>query len=201
MSAFHQDHRYPAYHLDNANLSEHLDHIQALLEFNGYRRTSGEVFLDWPDLGDILVPATEGDVEISVVWQNREGVRPEATVVAMQGESKVGECDGISCAHYTSAEEAQDWLFIISLWVEDDFQGKGLGAQLLLRTIEEMRGVGYRHGSISTDLSNHRAFLFYSNYGFRMVDWTYALTRRLPSPEQPAERLSEAQETGYRAFE
>ena len=38
---------------------------------------------------------------------------------------------------------------------------------------------GYRHGAISTAFDNDRAFLFYTNYGFRVVDWTYEFAREL----------------------
>lgn len=44
--AFSQGHRYRFYHFKNAFLSERLDHVQALLAFNGYGRSGGEVFLD-----------------------------------------------------------------------------------------------------------------------------------------------------------
>ena len=38
---------------------------------------------------------------------------------------------------------------------------------------------GYRHGAISTAFDNDRAFLFYTNHGFRVVDWTYEFAREL----------------------
>ena len=45
--AFSQDCRYRFYHFSHAYLSDALDQVQALLGFNGYRRSAGEVFLDW----------------------------------------------------------------------------------------------------------------------------------------------------------
>ena len=47
IDAFSQDSRYRFYHFQNAGLSDGLDHVQALLGFNGYQCCSGEVFLDW----------------------------------------------------------------------------------------------------------------------------------------------------------
>ena len=59
LQAFPQEHRYPFYHLKNACLSDHLDHVQALLGSSGYERIEGEVFLDWPDF-EPLEPAPAG---------------------------------------------------------------------------------------------------------------------------------------------
>jgi ribosomal protein S18 acetylase RimI-like enzyme len=38
---------------------------------------------------------------------------------------------------------------------------------------------GYRHGAISTAHDNDRAFLFYSNHGFCVADWTYEFSKKL----------------------
>ena len=75
--------------------------------------------------------------------------------------------------------EAQDYGFVNWLGVTEGYQGGGLGKWLLLRTRNEMLERGYRHTAISTAVSNHRAFLFYSNYGYRVVDWTYGLSKSL----------------------
>ena len=56
---------------------------------------------------------------------------------------------------------------------------QGLGRYLLQRALREMHGAGYRHAAISTHWRNYRAFLFYSNYGYRVVDWTYGLRREI----------------------
>jgi len=63
--------------------------------------------------------------------------------------------------------------------VVDELQSRGLGRHLLQRSLKEMHGAGFRHAAISTALGNHRAFLFYTNYGYRVVDWTYGLGREL----------------------
>ena len=44
---FPQELIYPFYHIECAYLSDRMDHVQALLGMNGYRRVRGEVFLDW----------------------------------------------------------------------------------------------------------------------------------------------------------
>lgn len=68
--------------------------------------------------------------------------------------------------------------------VEDEFQGQGLGRYLLQYALQEMKKIGYRHAAISTAWDNHRAFLFraflfYSNCGYRTVDWTYEFVKNL----------------------
>ena len=65
------------------------------------------------------------------------------------------------------------------LGVNDEFQGRGLGRYLLQYALHEMHKIGYRHAVISTDWENYRAFLFYSNCGYRVVDWTYELEKDL----------------------
>jgi len=43
----------------------------------------------------------------------------------------------------------------------------------------ETHALGFRHAAISTALHNHRAFLFYSNFGYHVADWTYDSRRDL----------------------
>ncbi|UCC67907.1 MAG: GNAT family N-acetyltransferase, partial [Armatimonadota bacterium] len=85
----------------------------------------------------------------------------------------------LSAAEWHDAAEAHDWIFTDWLGVEEEMQGKGLGRHLLQRALQEARRLGYRHASISTSWDNHRAFLFYSNYGYRVADWTYEFARDL----------------------
>ena len=58
IDAFSQDSRYDFYHFENAGLSDGLDHVQALLGFNGYQYSSGEVFLDWESYSVTPVPSS-----------------------------------------------------------------------------------------------------------------------------------------------
>ena len=100
-------------------------------------------------------------------------------VVAHSGGKQIGECESVSCGEYSDAREAQDWLFTTVLNVEGPQQGKGLGRRLLWRALVEAREAGYRHAAISTAWDNHRAFLFYSNFGYHVVDWTYGYGKKL----------------------
>ncbi|MCH8292848.1 GNAT family N-acetyltransferase [Candidatus Poribacteria bacterium] len=177
--AFPQSYRYQFYHFANAFLSDHLDGVQALLAFNGYERRGGEVFLDWPNYNKIVVTPSEVSADISVEWNEGRGTRDGSIVRAHKDGEEIGACISLSGGEYSQVAEVQDWLFVISLWITEPFQGKRLGIHLLQRSLQEMRDAGYRHASISTSLTNYRAFLFYSNCGFHVVDWTYGFSREL----------------------
>jgi len=174
-----QEHRYSFYHLAHAYLSDHLDQVHALLGINGYERARGEVYLDWPDYAPVAPTPTAVEAEISVEWRDERGTRPDLILHARQGETEIGVCHSVSAGNFSRADEAQDWFLTVWLGIEGAWQGKGLGCHLLQLVLQEMRGVGYRHAAISTSWRNYRAFLSYSNYGYRVSDWTYGLRREL----------------------
>jgi GNAT superfamily N-acetyltransferase len=183
VQAFPQEHRYPFYLLKAAYLSERMDHVLALLTFNGYERTRGEVFLDWPDCVVDAPPAFDMPLKITVDHPTGNGTRPGLTVRASLDGREAGVCKNVCCGEYSPDPAAQDWLFTVGLGVDEEIQGRGLGKYLQLRALHEMRALGYRHAAISTAWDNHRAFLFYSNLGYRTSDWTYGLRRILPERE------------------
>lgn len=176
--AFPQDYRYRFYHFGHAYLSDALDQVQGLLGYNGYRRSAGEVFLGWKDYSVTPVPSTL-PVKLSVEWKDGRGQHPNCTVHAHQNGEEVGICQSVCGGEFSSHSDAQDWLHTTWLGIEDDFQGQGLGRYLLQYALQEMKKIGYRHAAISTAWDNHRAFLFYSNCGYRTVDWTYEFVKDL----------------------
>jgi ribosomal protein S18 acetylase RimI-like enzyme len=178
ISAFSQDCRYRFYHFDHAYLSDAIDQVQALLGYNGYHRSEGEVFLDWENYIVTPVPSSL-PVTLSVDWKQGRGQLPNCTVRAFQEDKEVGECWSVSGGEFSSHPDAQNWLHTTWLGIEDEFQGQGLGRYLLQYELQEMHKVGYRHAAISTAWDNHRAFLFYSNCGYRTVDWTYGFVKNL----------------------
>lgn len=183
--AFPQDCRYRFYHFGHAYLSDALDQVQGLLGFNGYRRSEGEVFLDWEDYAVTPMPSSL-PVTLSVKWEDGQGQHPNCTVLAHQDGEQVGICESICGGEFSGHPDAQDWLHTVWLGVEDKFQGQGLGRYLLQYALQEMKKIGYRHAAISTAWDNHRAFLFYSNCGYRTVDWTYEFVKDIS--ETPAHK-------------
>ncbi len=176
--AFTQEHRYRFYHFAHAYLSDALGQAQALLAFNGYQRHEGEVFLGWEHYDITLTPPPQS-VEIAVEWKSGNGERPNCKVQAFHDGEKIGVCECLSGGEFSRHPDAQNWFHTVWLGIEDNFQGQGLGRYLLQYTLHEMRKVGYRHAAISTDWKNHRAFLFYSNFGYRVSDWSYGFSKTL----------------------
>jgi ribosomal protein S18 acetylase RimI-like enzyme len=177
--AFPQVHRYPFYYLSSAYLSDRLGHVAALLGKNGYQKTAGEVYMDWRDLPLLEPVPAQVEAEITLEWVPGAGPLPGLTVHAHQGESEIGVCRCVSCAEYNVVGEDHNWAFTKWLGVEAEVRGLGLGRYLLQRALRELHLAGYRHAAISTALTNYRAALFYSNLGYRIVDWTYEYGRTL----------------------
>ena len=174
--AFPQDYRYRFYHFGHAYLSDALGQVQALLGYNGYQRKFGEVFLAWKDYTVVPTPL-KLQVELSVNWKPGDGERPNCTVLAFRDGAEAGICRSISGGEFSNHPDAQYWLHTMWLGIKEEFQGQGLGRYLLQRTLQEMHNIGYRHAAISTDWENYRAFLFYSNCGYKVSDWTYSFLK------------------------
>lgn len=179
INAFHQDYRYPIYHLDHAYLSDRLGHIHGLLGLNGYSRINGEGYLDWPDYTPVTPSPADISAEVSVELEEGHGKLPGLIVRAYQGEKEIGSCHSASCGEFSQADDAQDWIFTTWLGVSSKMQGKGLGRHLLQRALQEAKSMGYRHAVISANWKNYRAHVFYGNYGYRAADWTYGLAKQL----------------------
>jgi GNAT superfamily N-acetyltransferase len=179
ISAFEQDFRYPFYGFRHAYLSHHLGHVQALLGMNGYRRVKGEIFSDWPAFRPLRPDPVDDGIEIQVRFPKGGGSRPGVAVEALREGERIGFCGSRSCGDFSHAPEAQDWIFTDALNVSEEEQGRGLGKAILRRSLVEAHRLGYRNAAISNDWDNHRAFLFYTNFGYRVADWTYCLRRDL----------------------
>lgn len=136
----------------------------------------GEVFLTWENYTVVPIGLTL-QLEFSVHWESGRGERPNCTVQALRDGIEIGNCQSVSGGEFSDRSDAQDWFHTTWLGVKDAFQGQGIGRHLLQRTLHEMRNIGYRHAAISTDWENYRAFLFYSNFGYQISDWTYGLLK------------------------
>jgi GNAT superfamily N-acetyltransferase len=170
--------RYPFYGFPHSYMSDHLDHIQALLRYRGFNKSGGEVFLDWLDMQPVKVSDSSGfNYELQVEDSPGAGRLPGLKVRAMKGDAQIGQCLLDSGAESSTADEAHEFAFCNILGVEESYQGSGLGRFLLAHAMCLAKERGYRHGAISTAYDNDRTFLFYSNHGFRVADWTYEFTR------------------------
>ena len=173
---------YPFYYAEAAFLSDRLDHVQALSAFSGYAKTRGEVFLDWPGFEPREPEPSAARADITVERREKPGRRADVFVHARVEGKEIGVCRSGSLAEASGAREADEWVFTHWLGVDREMQGKGLGRQLLRRSLVEAHALGFRHAAISTSWDNHRAFLFYSNFGYHVADWTYGYSRDLDEP-------------------
>ncbi len=176
---FHQDYMWPIYHFAHAYLSDRLVHIHALLQSNGYERSAGEVFLDWPDFEPPELSEAPVEFELRRKLLPGETQRPGFCLLAFQGERQIAECWNASCGERAPGSAAEDWCLTTWLCVEEAYRGQRLGAHMLALALAEMRELGYPHAAISTSWTNHRAQLFYANFGYHTSDWTYAVSKRL----------------------
>jgi GNAT superfamily N-acetyltransferase len=170
--AFDSSFRFPGYCLAHAHLTDRWDHVHGLLGANGYARHEGEVFLDWTDYASPDPGRCPVEADIRVERRLEGGARPDVDVVAYREGERIGVCYNRCAGQYAEDDRAQDWTFTTWIWVEDSLRRRGLGRYLLLRALAEARSDGYRHAAISTEWHNHFAILFYSNIGYRAVDWT-----------------------------
>ena len=177
--AFHQSYRYGFYHRSAAFLSDRLGHVQALFQTHGYERVSGEVFMDWDDYGLAEREAPPLSIDVAGETSTGRGTLPGLTNRALLDGEEIGECTIVSCGEYADQEAVQDRLFVASLDINEPYQGRRLGVYLLRKTLNDAYEIGYRHAAISTAMDNARAFVFYTNYGFRVSDWTYGWVLRL----------------------
>ena len=176
--AFSKIYRYRFYHFEYAHLSDTLEHVQALFGVNGYRRCNGQIFLEWESFTTTPIP-TDLPATLSVDWKEGRGKLPNCNITAHNDGEEIGVCWNVSCGEFSHHPDVQDWVYTDWLGVEDDFQGQGLGKYLLQHSLQEMHKVGYRNAALSTSWDNHLALLFYSNCGYRVVDWTYAYDKVL----------------------
>ena len=174
--AFPQDYRYRFYHFGHAYLSDALGQVQALLGYNGYQRRFGEVFLAWENY-TVIPTQLSIPIKLSVNWEPGRGEHPNCTVQAFRDGIDIGICHSVSGGEFSDHPNAQDWLHTMWLGIKDEFHGQGIGRYLLEYTLHEMHNIGYRNALISTSWENYRAFLFYSNCGYRVSDWTYGLLK------------------------
>ncbi|MCD6350636.1 MAG: GNAT family N-acetyltransferase [Armatimonadetes bacterium] len=176
--AFLDDHVPAFYHFPHSYLSDRLNHVHALLGYNGYSRCEGEVFYEWRDFDPPEPPPLPVEAEIRRELKPQDDARlPGLVIFAYKDGEQIAECWFVSCGSAAPGTEAEDWCLTTWLHVEEAWRGRRLGLYMLFRALGEVKAVGFRHAAISTAVWNHRAQLFYSNCGYRVSDWTYALNK------------------------
>jgi len=175
--AFWNASNYRFYHLGFGYLSDKMGHVYGLFRMNKYDIDIGEIFMSYPEYNIIEPMLYDKDTKIVVEHKPGRSVLPNLHILAFRNEKSIGECYTVSAGEFCRANEVQDWFFTKWLGIEDEEQGKGLGRYLLKRTLWEMRKIGYRNAVISTNVKNYRAQLFYTNFGYQIVDTAYGLVK------------------------
>jgi GNAT superfamily N-acetyltransferase len=174
-----QSYMYPFHHLPFGHISEQIAHLPPLFAMEGYSVFWSSVFFDWPDFEPPRVP--KPDMHLELVHEERqiETLGPGVAVYGEQGGRRVGACEIAGLGHDSWRPWLRGWCFCTDLHVDEPLQGKGLGKYLLASGLAAMRRAGYRHAIVSTNVSNCRAQLLYSNFGFRFLDRTVAFKKEL----------------------
>ena len=170
---------YRFYHLGYALLSDRLGHIHGLFGMNGYQMNGGEIFIDQPAYHVDEPVLTDKSLDITVEFQDSRAILPKLKVKVFRDGKEIGQCASESAGECNRAREAQDWVFITGLGIEESDQGKGLGRYLLQRNLWEMHKIGYKNTVISTDWNNFRALLFYTNYGYKVADTAHEFIKNI----------------------
>lgn len=170
---------YRFYHLNYGLASDKLGHICALFGMNEYKINGGEIFMDQPNYYVDEPVLIDKSVDIVVEKKAGRGDLPNLDINAYRNGNLVGECESESIGEFVNAKEAQNWIFISGLWIEQNEQKNGWGRYLLQRNLWESQKLGYKHTAISTDWRNYRALLFYTNYGYYLVDTSYEFVKSI----------------------
>jgi len=178
INAFLNKFSYRFYHLAFGMLSDRMGHIYGLLRMNGYGLRSGEIFMV-RSVGDPPEPAPPDDpLEIAIRREPGRGSLPDLTLTATRSGREIGSCSSVSAGEFVRARDAQTSFFTQWLGLEEPEHGKRWGLYLLQRTLWEMRQIGYETAVISTNWQNFRPLLFYTNYGYRVVDTVYEFEKK-----------------------
>jgi len=175
--AFFNASNYRFYHLGFGYLSDKIGHVYGLFRMNKYEVDIGEIFMAYLEYKISEPTLNDEDIKVVVEHEPGRGILPNLHILAFRDDKKIGECYTVSAGEFYCASEAQDWFFTKWLGIEDEEQGKSLGRYLLQRTLWEMRKLGYKNAVISTNVKNHRAQLFYTNFGYHVTDTAYGLVK------------------------
>ena len=170
---------YRFYHLGFGYLSDKMAHVYGLFRMNGYGIDIGEVFMSYPEYEVPKPILPDEQIKITVTKKDGSGTLPNLQIKAFRNDDEIGECYTVSLEEFYQAKEAQDSFFTKWLGVDEKEQGKGLGKYLLQRMFLEMHKLGYKNAVISTNVKNHRALLFYTNFGYKVTDTSYGLFKKL----------------------
>ena len=117
-------------------------------------RAAGQRFRAWPEL------AWLADGDVISVEQHRDYVEQGLSWLALANDQPVG---------FILAEAHSSSLFIVELSVDLDWQGKGIGRQLIARAADHARTLGLASLTLTTFRDVPWNAPFYAKLGFEYV--------------------------------
>jgi len=111
-------------------------------------------------------PNTEEQIKYETGMSNceREGI-----LLACEGDRPVGYCwTKIEGGENPTADESKGRIFMIG--VDPDYQGTGVGRELLLAGLSYLKGQGLRVAQLTVDSENRVANALYHSIGFEICD-------------------------------
>ena len=172
IKAFAMDYGYPFLLNGTGTLSDRLHHVIALLGTNVYSvpchpmyPLCQEAFFDYPEI-DLAHPhpPDDGLVVRRSLEESLSGLPQAVFRLEFQG-TEVGESETWSVGRWTKAYGA-DQTFLISIEIEEKWQGRGWGRFLLQEAMCQMVEFGYTRASLGTNAANYQAMSLYANLGF-----------------------------------
>lgn len=86
-----------------------------------------------------------------------------------RGETYIAEKEGIVVGVYVYVSSEEGTAEIMNISVREEFQGKGLGKQLILDAIKRIKQAGYTRIEIGTGNSSIGQLALYQKCGFRIT--------------------------------
>src|SRR3990172_10525394 len=163
--------------------------MRPLLDEAGFRETNAVVFFEWrgrqlPPLPPVpgslrpLAPPDLGRIQdvdssaFSLLWRNG---RDSLSAAMHQAVVATGaEVDGVLVAYQLTTASAFG-AHLARLAVEPGFQGRGLGAALVIDLIGQLQRRGYDTVTLNTQADNLRSQDLYRRLGFRETGQRYAV--------------------------
>lgn len=85
-----------------------------------------------------------------------------------KGETYIAELEGIVVGIYVFVSLGEGTVEIMNIAVSEEFQGKGLGKQLILDAMNRIKQAGYKRIEIGTGNSSIGQLALYQKCGFRI---------------------------------
>ena len=163
--------------------------MRPLLEESGFRETNSVVFFEWhgravppppsfPGRLRALLPEDLAPIErvdssaFSLLWQNG---RESLSAALRQSVVATGaEVDGALVGYQLTTASVLG-AHLARLAVEPAFQGRGLGAALVIDLLERLQRRGYDSVTLNTQADNLRSQDLYRRLGFRETGQRYAV--------------------------